>query len=468
MIRQGLLVFSRQASVADVRRRFGGLTMLDRGVRTLARSGATHVVVLLPAGIPARVRRLPPKCRASVDVVRWEDNRSLPLEAGAGVAVLIGDHAHHHTSLSALVETYGEADELVIHARRRGGPDDEFGSRPGGIGVDDTGVLRFGDAGALEITGAFLCGPTIGMAELSGSTLDLLPFLESRAEAGSGVELRDDRTGLWCRVTDPRSARRAKRMLFAQVTKKTSGPVSRHLNARISIPISKALIETGISPHLVTVFFVMSTGLFSAYLTSDPTSYPRLALAGFLWHMAAVLDRCDGEIARVKLSESQFGAWFDTVTDNLAYFCMYGAIIVGTRRVHPDQPVYMYLAASAIVALVLSMVLLYSYAIKTGSGSLQNYLVGFREHVPEREKGWMYRALERYAFLTKRDSFSFMFLLAAVANLFDVIYWVLVGGLHLIAVGVVLSQRKMLASYPDPPVAAAPPAGVPTPDSEAP
>jgi phosphatidylglycerophosphate synthase len=192
----------------------------------------------------------------------------------------------------------------------------------------------------------------------------------------------------------------------------------------------------------------MSTGLVSAYLTADPTSHGRLALAGVLWHMAAVLDRCDGEIARVKLAESKFGAWFDTITDNLAYFCMYGAITMGARRLHPAEPLYMYLAASAIAAMILSMVLLYSYAIKTGSGSLQNYLVGFREHVPEREKGWLYRALERYAFLAKRDSFSFMFMLAAVAGLFDVIYWVLVGGLHLIALGIVLSQRKMLASHP--------------------
>jgi hypothetical protein len=44
-----------------------------------------------------------------------------------------------------------------------------------------------------------------------------------------------------------------------------------------------------------------------------------------------------------------------------------------------------------------------------------------------------------------------MFLLLAVANLFDFIYWILVGGLHLIALGVVLSQRKMLASHPDVP-----------------
>lgn len=448
MIGQGLLIFGRQATRADVARRFGGLSLLDRGVRTLARAGATRVVVLLPAAVPARVHRLPRKIRAQVDIVRWEDGGPLPLDRDRTVAVLMGDHTHHHSGLTAFVEAGLDGAGLVVHAGLRRTTPTGCGGRLTGIGVAlETGQLRFEGAVEQVLTGAFLCAPAVGLADLRGSGQELLAYLAGRAPDLT-THLRPDDGGLWCRVLDRAAARQAKRMLFSQVTKKTSGPVSRHLNARLSIPISKALIETGISPHLVTILFVMTTGLVSAYLTSDPTAYGRLALAGVLWHMAAVLDRCDGEIARVKLAESKFGAWFDTVTDNLAYFCMYGAIITGIRRLHPGEPLYMYLALSAVVAMVLSMVLLYSYAIKTGSGSLQNYLVGFREHVSEQHKGWLYRALERYAFLTKRDSFSFMFLLAAVAGQFEVIYWVLVGGLHLIALGIVLSQRKMLANHP--------------------
>ena len=73
----------------------------------------------------------------------------------------------------------------------------------------------------------------------------------------------------------------------------------------------------------MTVLFVLTTGLGAAWLISDPEPYWRLALPGFLWQLAAVLDRCDGEIARVKLCESRFGTWFDTVIDNLAYVAAY-------------------------------------------------------------------------------------------------------------------------------------------------
>ena len=197
------------------------------------------------------------------------------------------------------------------------------------------------------------------------------------------------------------------------------------------------------------MFFVLTTGLAGSYLISDPTSYPRVALAGVLWQLAAILDRCDGEVARVKLCESKFGAWFDTVTDNIAYVCAYFGIVVGIRRLHPDEPMYLYVALSALLAMLLSVVILYTYAIKTGSGSLQHYLVGFSGHVPAQQKGFVHRLLERYAFLAKRDGYSFVVFLMAVANGFEAIFWFMVGGLHVIALGVVISLGKMLAFHPD-------------------
>jgi phosphatidylglycerophosphate synthase len=233
-------------------------------------------------------------------------------------------------------------------------------------------------------------------------------------------------------------------MLFGQVTKPTSGFVSRHLNARVSIPISKLLIDTGISPHLVTVLLVLTTGLASAWLLAHGDSYPRLALAGFLWQMAAVLDRCDGEIARVKLCESKFGAWFDTVTDNLAYLCGYVGLLLGIQRAHPGEPLYTGFWLSAAGALLLTLATLYAYARRSGSGSLQHYLRDLAKELPDSEKGWIQRAMQRYGFVAKRDFLSFVLFLAMLANSLDAVYWILVTLLHASAGAVVLSQGKML------------------------
>lgn len=435
----GLLLFEdspRGAWTAGCR--FGGLTTLERGILTMARAGVDRLLVALPPGLsPAagrRVRRL----GIDLEISAWGDSPRTTFGPSDEVLVLLGDHVHHHSSLTALVESGASGDGLVV----------QVSPAPGQEGLaflGPDGATGGGPRGRVS-TGALLCDGSLQPHDLVGRGGSALEFLRRRA-AGRGVRTTEGDPSLWRRVEDRRGARQARAMLFGQVTKKTSGPVSRHINARLSIPISKVLVETGLSPHLVTVLFVLTTGLAAAWLISDPQPYWRLALAGCLWQMAAVLDRCDGEIARVKLCESRFGAWFDTVTDNLAYVAAYAAFLKAAHGLHPGQPLYLYAGLSAVAAMFLSLGVMYHYALRTGSGSLQNYIVGFARHVPQEEKGALYRALERYAFLSKRDSFAFVHFVLALLGAFDLIYLFTVGGLHVVALGVLLSQGKMLAAH---------------------
>ena len=421
-------------------RRFGGLTTLERGIRTMARAGVGRLVVAVPRGLSPSPGRLTRRLDLDLEIVHWGDSPRTTFAAGEEVLVVLGDHVHHHSSLTALVEAGTSGCGLVAQVSPESDPDrapplpltGELGER-----------CRRGSAVS---TGALLCDGALGPHELIPDRAPPLDFLCSRA-AGSRVSTAEGDPSLWRRVVDRGSARQAKAMLFGQVTKKTSGPVSRHINARLSIPISMVLIETGLSPHLVTILFVLTTGLGAAWLVSHPEPYWRLALAGFLWQMAAVLDRCDGEIARVKLCESKFGAWFDTVTDNLAYVAAYAAFLKAAHGLHPGQPLYFYAGLSAVAAMLLTLGVMYNYAVRTGSGSLQNYIVGFARHVPREEKGVLYRGLERYAFLAKRDSFSFVHFVFALLGSFQLIYLFTVGGLHVVALGVLLSQGKMLAAH---------------------
>lgn len=431
MIHQGLLIFADDPrSGALMATRVAGLSLLDRMVRTLARAGIERLVVVAPAGSPRRLSPLPRKLEIAVEFCAWGASPPTSLSPDEGFLVVLGEYVHHHASLRELLKGGLAGGALVAQV---------------GDGVPDSlGQLLPEAAGASS--GAFLCAAGLfSPAELLAAP-DVRSLLRERAQ-GRRVEWRRADPPLWRRVEDRRSARAAKDMLFSQVTKSTSGFISRHLNARLSIPTSKLLIETGISPHMVTVLLVLTTGLSSAYLISRPDDYLCLALAGILWQLAAVLDRCDGEIARVKLCESKFGAWFDTITDNLAYLCGYAGLLAGMHRLHPGAPLYLYLGISAIGALLLTLAVMYSYALKTGSGSLQHYLVGFSRHVPASQKGAIYRFMERYGFLAKRDSFSFVYFVAALANWFDFMYWFTVIGLHGIALGVLMSQHKMLQGY---------------------
>lgn len=454
-MRGGLLLFADAPDGAQVaRRRFGGLTTLERGIRTLARAGVDRLLVVLPDGVEpkpgSRARaNLTRRLDLELEFVRWGQNPVTTFAEGESVLVLLGDHVHHHSSLSTFLDRdsaplkHGTLVAQVTPAPAQSLPFYHLQDTEDGPLFTEAPAVDESQAGGRVVsTGAFLCSGALAPHELAAAGQPPLEFLAARCRRA--VSIRHGDAHLWRRVADTRSARQAKRMLFGQVTKKTSGPVSRHINARISIPISKVLIETGISPHMVTVLFVMTTGLATAWLMARPEPYWRLALAGILWQMAAILDRCDGEIARVKLCESKFGAWFDTITDNIAYVATYVAFLFGIRHLHPDKPWALYLGISAIGAMAVTLGVMYNYALRTGSGSLQNYLVGFRAHIP---KNSVYRMLEQYAFIAKRDFFAFVHFLCCILGSFELLYAYTVGGLHILVVGVLLSQRKMLEGH---------------------
>ena len=439
----GLLIFAG-SSITDVsRRRFGGLTTLERHIRTMVRAGVERLLIALPDDVEPELGRLTRCLDVTLEFVRRDQTPQMTFAADDRVLILLGDHVHHHSSLSALVRQ-DNGSRLLVQVTPA--PDQTVAFH--GIQVTADGLVTTAAHARDESvsTGAFLCTGDLAPQELISSGQAPLAFLASRC-SGRDTATIDGDVLLWRRVTDGATARQAKSMLFGQVTKQTSGPVSRHINARISIPISKVLIETGISPHMVTILFVLTTGLTTAWLISHPEPYGRLALAGLFWQMAAVLDRCDGEIARVKLCESKFGAWFDTITDNIAYLATYAAFLFGVQYLHPDKPWALYLGFSAIGAMVVALGVMYNYALKTGSGSLQNYLVGFRSHVSAAEKNSVYRILERYSFIAKRDFFSFAHFLCCLLGSFELLYAYTVGGLHIIVVAVLMSQRKMLAGH---------------------
>jgi len=438
-MRQAILLFPhRKDSALLVNRRVGGLGLLDRQIRTLVRAGMEHISIVLPTGSTPRLKKLTQRLPVQLEIIQHGQAPVLP-HIDEPYLLLLGEYVHHHSSLAGLVSAAPKQISLLAHSS----------PSPG-----QTGLLHRATAGFEQVegqcdelcTGAFLCAPEhLPPEKISAGDADSWSHLAAASKRA--LVLQHSETALWARVDLPRGVRAAKNMLFGQVTKKTSGFVSRHINARVSIPTSKVLVETGLSPHAITVLLVMTTGLSSAFLVGIAQDYTTLAIAGVLWQFAAIFDRCDGEVARVKLCESKFGAWFDTVTDNIAYLCAYIGVLAGMQQRNPTQSIYVYIGLSAIGALFLTLYVMYSYARKTGSGSLQHYLRALTQELPDGEKGWVQKLMERYGFVAKRDFFSFYAFLALLANQLELVYWFLITILHLAAAAVLLSQRKMMRSF---------------------
>ncbi|MFB3135554.1 MAG: NTP transferase domain-containing protein [Rhodospirillales bacterium] len=148
---------------------------------------------------------------------------------------------------------------------------------------------------------------------------------------GLGELAREGRAGTvdvtghpWLDVDTPRSLREAERRLMHEMGGKTSdGPVSRHLNRPISRWLTRYLVRTPLTPDQVSVIsWVMSTiaaGLLAV------GGYPALAAGGVMAQLASIVDGCDGEIARLKGLQSDFGGWFDAILDRYAdAFLLFG------------------------------------------------------------------------------------------------------------------------------------------------
>ena len=169
-------------------------------------------------------------------------------------------------------------------------------------------------------TGLFLCHPTLfeglekSMTEHKDSSLaGGIRILAQQRKAGT-MEVGDS---FWLDVDNEQMLNRGECHLLGHLKKNRDGPVSKHLNRPVSVRITRFLVKrTNVTPNQISLISflvcVAASGLFAMQ------GYWSLVLGGVLAQFASILDGCDGEIARLKLIESDFGGWFDAVLDRYA------------------------------------------------------------------------------------------------------------------------------------------------------
>ena len=102
------------------------------------------------------------------------------------------------------------------------------------------------------------------------------------------------------------------------------GLVDTYLNRIIGQPLTKLFIRYGMSANAVTVLSA-GTGLLAA--ASFATLHYAMGLLGaLLFQLAAVLDCCDGDVARQTGTQSEWGARLDLYSDYLSYAAVFVAI----------------------------------------------------------------------------------------------------------------------------------------------
>lgn len=168
-------------------------------------------------------------------------------------------------------------------------------------------------------TGIFLCTPAIFKAiEQSSKSGDTSLTAGIRLLAKRGKVKACDISGTyWIDVDNEVKLKQAKRYLINNLTNKRSdGFISRYINRPISSQITEFLLRTKIQPNTITLisFFLSTIGAFLFF----HKGYLNLLIGAILAQVASIINGCDGEIARLKFLETEFGGWFDAVLDRYA------------------------------------------------------------------------------------------------------------------------------------------------------
>lgn len=211
---------------------------------------------------------------------------------------------------------------------------------------------------------------------------------------------------------DPEVVAKAKRLLFSSIGKTATGWIGRNINGRFSLPVSSWLAKTSLTPNQVSVLANIAAGVpcILFYLTGHP-------VAGALFmQIAAILDRCDGEVARLKLMETKRGEWVDTISDQITIAGFVISVPVG-YYLHGENPnLAVFLGAVNISIFLLFLAWSFFFMVRyTGSGSLVSYH-RIDELVKTEDTSAVRRALAFLRPVMRRNFYSLAFVFFAVSG----------------------------------------------------
>jgi phosphatidylglycerophosphate synthase len=122
----------------------------------------------------------------------------------------------------------------------------------------------------------------------------------------------------------------------------TDAVLARLLDRRLSWRLSYRLARTGVMPNHVTL---ANTALgFGCAAMLASTSYWVRLVGALLFLVSVTLDGVDGELARLRMVESEAGAKLDVLTDNIVHVAIFIGLMIGCYR-GSHSTAYFYLLA---------------------------------------------------------------------------------------------------------------------------
>ena len=392
-----------------------GVSLFQRTVLTLQRAGIRQLIVLSGPEEEALKQALRTGPRVTVPV-RWMPIREFPL-----------NDARTWESLAAEVRGFCLVSGVGTVFSRPLIEELRHDVRTGQVIV--VGPAKMKDNASENMARAWKSGKCGDIAdlmvmpasELSAAgrlaaefdTVPIAPWLERAAVAGRLRLLQAgavDQAHWYQPVVTQADLRQAERRLYSSLKSEFEGFVDRHFNRKLSRWCTRVFLVLGWSPNGITIIATV-IGLLAAAGFAIGT-YAAGVGAALLFQLAAVIDCCDGEVARLTFTESPFGAWLDIFLDNVVHMAIFGGIAFGTYRNvagGDDAWIPLVLGGAAIVGNAVSFALV----------SKAQKIRGAREWKTPVHSAWSDFMLKNVA---SRD-FSVVVLLVAVLGQLEIFLW---------------------------------------------
>lgn len=388
-----------------------GLPLIERTIKSAKKAGIFEFVLVTGYQDKELKRLLGDGKKIGVNI-NYVHNRSWRGENGSSVyqakeqlknenfILLMGDHLFDAKVLIRLVRQKLENDEciLAVDKKLEQFPNADEATK---VQINNRKVFKIGkelaEFNALD-TGMFLCTPSL--FSVLAKTINSKKFYltDAMRVLASQEKLRsfDIRESFWADIDTHQDLYLAEEELFQRLTKPSEeGPISKHINRRFSHLITRYFLKTSLTPNQITLVSVLAAVISGVFLTSP--SYLTVLIGGFLAQFSSIIDGVDGEIARIKLLSSSYGAWFDTILDR------YGDVIITA-----GAAIGAYQANSSFVALVVGILALTGSILSSYSAHTFKTTFG---------RSFQNRAKKTISLPSGRDVRLFLIFTGAITNL---------------------------------------------------
>jgi phosphatidylglycerophosphate synthase len=372
-----------------------GLPVLLRAVLRARKAGVSRVVVVAGAALVHGLERQLSSTGRVPDCVEW-------LEVMPGDAAL-------SSAFGALAG--GRQDTVII--------------------IDGGGVYHphlyrqlcdwRNEAGALSFTcagkpiGLYALSPKV-VAELAThvpSAIDSISDFQQWITANCSVQTTTVEQDKWQPVLTTEDRVSAERKLDRWIVKPTDGIFAR-FNRKISIPISHQIIKFPITPNMVSIFTLGVSILAGVFFARG--GYWNVLLGAALSLAASILDGCDGEVARLKLLESDFGCWLETACDYLYYLLIYAGMSIGLARAS-GNPLYLKLGGLFFFGAISTFLISWLQRRQLTNGRPDQLLAIWQKKAESRPSNPLLYFGRRLEFLVRRCFLPYALLFFAAFNI---------------------------------------------------